>query len=159
MNIFILHSDKEENAKLYCDAHLIKMILESAQILCSVSHLKGIEAPYKLTHQHHPCVQWVLQSEAHWDMLVGIAEALNEEYKFRYKKLTNHKSYDIIKSLIKPTFHNTEFTGRFTAVVDTVKYVGLVDCIKEYRNYYKSKKHTMKMTWKNRDVPEFMKGE
>lgn len=157
MNIFILHSDAKENAKLYCDKHLVKMILESVQILCSVSRLKGIEAPYKLTHENHPCVKWVAQSEAHWDMLINMVVALNNEYKFRYNKNNNHKSYEVMKKLVKPSFSLTEATGQFFAVVDEVKLLGLKEVISEYRKYYKDKYGKMKMTWKNREVPNFLK--
>lgn len=156
MNIFILHADAKDNAKLYCNSHIIKMILESVQILCSVSHLKGVDAPYKLTHENHPCVKWVLQSEAHWDMLVNMVTELNNEYKFRYNKSNNHKSYDVMVNLVKSKFDRKEATGKFFAVVDEVKLLGLVDTIKEYRKYYKSKYNEMKMTWKNRDIPSFM---
>lgn len=157
MNIFILHSDAKENAKLYSDKHIIKMILESTQILCTVSHLKGIDAPYKSTHENHPCVKWVLQSESHWDMLVNMVRGLNDEYKFRYNKTNNHKSFDVMEKLIKPKFDRKEATGKFFAVVDEVKFLGLVDTIKEYRKYYKYKFNTIKMTYKNRDIPEFIK--
>ncbi|MGL5751849.1 MAG: hypothetical protein ACRCXT_15045 [Paraclostridium sp.] len=144
MNIFILHADAKENAKLYSDKHIVKMVLESVQILCSVSHLKGVDAPYKLTHENHPCV------------LVNMVTELNNEYKFRYNKVNNHKSYDVMVNLVKPKFDRKEATGKFFAVVDEVKLLGLVDIIKEYRKYYKSKYNEMKMTWKNRDIPSFM---
>ncbi|MGL5232181.1 MAG: pyrimidine dimer DNA glycosylase/endonuclease V, partial [Fusobacteriaceae bacterium] len=120
MNIFILHNNAEENAKLYCNSHVVKMILESVQILCSVSHMKGIPAPYKLTHENHPCTKWVAQSEAHWDMLVNIVEALNNEYKYRYDKDINHKSYDVMRGLEKPKFDRVTPTGKFVAVVEEI---------------------------------------
>lgn len=156
MNIFLLDSNLEKNAEYYCDKHIIKMILESVQILCSVSHLKGVNAPYKLTHQNHPCVQWVLKSGGHWDMLVDLVEKLNTEYKFRYNKTTNHKSYDIMKQLTKPQFNTNIPTGIFVAVVDTVKICNAFDVIQEYRKYYKLKNNEIKMSWTKRQKPFFI---
>lgn len=156
MNIFILCSDAKENAKAYADKHVVKMLLEGVQILCSVSHLKGIKAPYKLTHANHPSVKWVCESGAHWDMLMEIVEELNNEYKYRYDRKNNHKSYDVAKGLIKPKFDRLEATGLYTVVADEVKILGLEDAIEEYRKYYKKKYTEMKMTWRKREVPSFM---
>ena len=63
-----------------------------------------------------------------------------------------------METLIKPKFDRKEATGKFFAVVDEVKLLNLPDTIKEYRKYYKSKFNTIKMTWKNRDIPQFIKG-
>lgn len=156
MNIFLLDNDLHKNAEYYCDKHLVKMILESVQILCSVSHLKGVDAPYKLTHQNHPCVQWVLKSGGHWDILVDLVEELNREYKFRYNKIENHKSYDVMKKLTKPYFDNNIPTGTFVAVVNIVKNCNAFEVINEYREYYKSKDKEIKMTWTKRQKPFFM---
>ena len=43
MNIFILHSDANIAAQMASDRHSVKMILESAQMLCTVAHDDGIE--------------------------------------------------------------------------------------------------------------------
>lgn len=47
MNIFYLDSDITQCARFHCDKHVVKMILESAQILCSVLSLYHIETPYR----------------------------------------------------------------------------------------------------------------
>lgn len=38
MNIFMLDSNPELAAQYHYDTHIVKMILESAQILCTVNH-------------------------------------------------------------------------------------------------------------------------
>ena len=44
MNIFYVDQDPVVAAQMMCDKHIIKMILESAQMLCSVKRrLDGIE--------------------------------------------------------------------------------------------------------------------
>jgi hypothetical protein len=54
MNIFFLDTDPEAAAVMQCDKHIVKMPLETAQMLCAVYHRYGEPAPYKLTHANHP---------------------------------------------------------------------------------------------------------
>ena len=58
MNIFVLDQNIEKCAKYHCDKHVIKMILESAQMLSSVVRIQGFDIGYKLTHKNHPCSIW-----------------------------------------------------------------------------------------------------
>ena len=57
MNIFYLDKDPQQAAKYHCDKHVVKMILESAQMLCTVvNEISGGQVtPYKSTHKNHPC--------------------------------------------------------------------------------------------------------
>jgi len=48
MNIFFLDFDVKKCAEYHCDKHVVKMILETAQLLCSAHHVTGGTAPYKL---------------------------------------------------------------------------------------------------------------
>ena len=90
MNIFVLHNDPIKAAKSQCDKHVVKMILESAQMLCTVAHNNGFAAPYKAAFKNHPCTLWVGKSKQNWRWLVDHALALCEEYTHRYGKV--HKS-------------------------------------------------------------------
>lgn len=81
MNIFYFDEDVDTCARYHCDAHVIKMILESAQILCTVSWMHEIPAPYRPTRQKHPCVIWSNESMANWLWLKDLACALNQEYQ------------------------------------------------------------------------------
>lgn len=156
MNIFLLDVDLKENAKFYCDKHLIKMILESAQLLCTVVQIKGGQAPYKPTHINHPCTKWLLENGANWDLLVDLTKELNEEYRFRFNHKNNHKSYDVIMNLTKPHYNNEIFTGMFNSVTDEVRRTNITDTIKYYRQYYKDKTNTMNMKWTKREIPKFI---
>ena len=60
MNIFKLDESPVVSAKYACDKHVVKMILESAQMLCAV-HPEGT-APYKRSFYNHPCTKWVRES-------------------------------------------------------------------------------------------------
>ncbi|HAW80963.1 MAG TPA: hypothetical protein DCX27_15355, partial [Balneola sp.] len=93
MNIFVLDKNPNEAARQACDKHVVKMILESAQMLCSV-HPEGT-APYKRSFYNHPCTKWVRETDKNYDWLVDHALALCSEYTKRYGK--THKSEEIIQ--------------------------------------------------------------
>ena len=112
MNIFILDSNIKRCAQYHCDKHVVKMILESAQILSTVLRLNDVDYGYKVTHVNHPCTLWAGKSLSNWKWLRELASALNNEYRFRFKKEINHKSFDLIQSmpaLIIPDFGLTSF--------------------------------------------------
>ena len=41
MNIFILDKNPKKAAEYHCDKHVIKMILETSQLLCSVFYYRS----------------------------------------------------------------------------------------------------------------------
>ena len=43
MNIFYVDKDPKIAAKMMCDKHIIKMILESAQMLCTAKRVKTVQ--------------------------------------------------------------------------------------------------------------------
>lgn len=157
MNIFILDTDMKQNAQYYCDKHLIKMILETAQLMCTVVVENGGTAPYKPTHRNHPCTKWLMENGANWDILYNLVTELNNEYKYRFNKTINHKSYDVICNLIKPQYSNNIFTGYFNAVTSSIQRLCINDTIKAYRKYYKEKQSIIDMKWTKRNMPEFLK--
>ena len=93
MNIFVLDESPVVSAKYACDKHVVKMILESAQMLCSVQP-EGT-APYKRTHYNHPCTKWVRESSRNYEWLLIHAYALCDEYTRRYDKV--HKTQAVIE--------------------------------------------------------------
>ena len=132
MNIFILHLFPQKAAKMACDRHSIKMVLESGQLLCSGVLLNGGTAPYKLCHEHHPSTKWVAQSKENWDWLKEYALALCEEYTHRYGRTL--KTQSVIESLngdCIPSHGLTEFPQ---AMPDEYKNE---DVVVAYRNYYR----------------------
>ena len=144
MNIFVLHRNPVTAAQMQCDKHVVKMILESAQMLCTVVRVLGIEAPYKATHKNHPCTIWARSSQQNWDWLVEHALALCAEYTKRYGKI--HKSQKHIewcKSLAirLPSFGLTPFAQ---AMPEQYKNPCVV---KAYRAYYHGEKSHF-ATWK-----------
>lgn len=102
MNIFFLDKDPTLNAQYHCDKHVVKMPLETAQILSSVHHILGVgkDNPflYKLTHEKHPSVQWAAMSEYNYNILLEIGRALCAEYSHRYNKV--HGCEDLLYSAL-----------------------------------------------------------
>jgi hypothetical protein len=151
MNIFFLDLDTKKCAEYHCDKHVVKMILETAQLLCSTHWVIGSEAPYKLSHKNHPCSIWVRESLSNYLYLCDLGLELCEEYTYRYGK--RHKSQDVIEWCLtnKPNISDTEFTEPPKAMPDEYKVNNVVE---SYRNYYIGAKKDF-AKWKNRNIPEW----
>ena len=93
MNIFYLDKDPVKAAKAQYNKHIVKMIPESAQMLCAAHHVLGNpdDVPYKLAHKNHPSTVWVRENSLHYDWLYEHFVALQGEYHKRYNK--THLSY------------------------------------------------------------------
>ena len=152
MNIFFLDFDVKKCAEYHCDKHVVKMILETAQLLCSAHHVTGGTAPYKLSHKNHPCSIWVRASLSNYLYLCELGLALGEEYTHRYGK--KHKSVEVIEwcLLNRPNIHDVDFTSPPLAMGDEYKIGN--DVIESYRNYYKGAKSEI-VSWKNRETPDW----
>lgn len=155
MNIFVLDNNVKKCAQYHCDKHVIKMILESAQMLCSaISICNNVETPYRPTHVNHPCSKWVRESKSNWIWLSSLAKELNAEYRIRYCKNVNHKSYDVIKNLPEPNIEDIGLTEFKLAMPDEYKIQG--DPISSYRKYYRVAKANI-LSYKNNSIPPFLK--
>ena len=151
MNVFILHENPDVNAKYHIDKHVVKMIIEEAQLLCSAHWVSGGEAPYKLTHKNHPCSIWTRESLSNYNYLCDCAVALCEEYTFRYGK--KHKTEDVINWCCnnKPNINDIGLTEPAKAMPDEYKCDSVID---SYRKYYMGEKRKF-ASWKNRNKPEW----
>lgn len=151
MNIFYLDSNPTLCAKYHNDKHVVKMILETAQLLCGVHWVIGKEAPYKLSHKNHPCSIWVRSSLENYLWLCELGLELCEEYTYRYGK--KHKSQYIIEWCLynKPTIPDLPFFEPPKAMPDDYK---VKDVTESYRNYYIGAKRYF-CVWKNREVPKW----
>jgi hypothetical protein len=178
VNIFYLDHDVRKCAEMHNDKHVVKMILEYAQLL-STAHrvLDGVEliglsdsgrkkkfwtlgdsrdyTLYKATHINHPSAVWVRQSAQNYMWLAEMLEVLCGEYTYRYGKV--HKvERDGLMQLLKNEFPKNlpiaPFTEPTPAMPDDVKVSG--DSIKSYRNYYINNKAHL-ANWKKRTTPEW----
>jgi len=156
MNIFVLDLNPVGAAQMQCDKHVVKMILESAQLLCGVHWMTGREAPYKLTHKNHPCSKWARESLSNYDWLAQHACELCNEYTRRYGRV--HKSQETIVWCYDnlPDIHNNGLTEFYLAMPDDCKIKG--DPVQSYRKYYKKyKNHIAK--WNHSEKPEWYEKE
>ena len=145
MNIFVLDKNPHVAAMYACDKHVVKMILESAQMLCSV-HPEGT-APYKRGFYNHPCTKWVRASSENYDWLIEHARALCTEYTRRYGKV--HKSEQVIDwcDANRPELPDVGLTPFAQAMPEDYKNE---DAVEAYRTYYKSEKASF-CTWKTQE--------
>jgi hypothetical protein len=156
MNIFVLDYDPKSCAQMHCDKHVVKMILETAQLLCGVHHMTNQETehvPYKLSHKNHPCSIWARECIENYVWLCDLGLELCEEYTYRYGK--KHKSQEIIEWCllnIPKIKENGSVTDFKLAMPDECKIDN--NPILSYRKYYIDFKKDF-AKWKNRDVPNW----
>ena len=160
MNIFYLDKSPTISAHCMCDKHVVKMILESAQLLCTALHTcpSNAELPekfYKKTHVNHPSAIWARTSKDNYLWLTDHANALLSEYTHRYDK--QHASTSVIDwcSANIPNIPDLGFTDMPQCMPDEYK---MDDPVLGYRNYYNQAKSHIH-SWKNRPVPVWISNE
>ena len=102
MNIFYLDPHPTVAAQQCCDKHVVKMILESAQMLSTAHRVldkNDNELLYKEAHKNHPSTKWVRESHLNYQWLYAHFVALGEEYTARYGKI--HVSIAKLKNFLK----------------------------------------------------------
>jgi hypothetical protein len=87
MNIFATYNCPIKSAKNLDDSRVIKMILESAQMLSTALRINNAPAPYKSTHVNHPSNIWTRETRSNYIWVVNHMEALSKEYTARYGKI------------------------------------------------------------------------
>lgn len=177
MNIFYLHSDSKLCAQQHVDKHVVKMIVEYAQLL-STAHrlLDGVETLgvsaaghavkrwqlpderdallYHATHKQHPSAVWTRASLANYQWLYALFAGLLDEYRFRYGKI--HATARLSSALQTAPSHslNVAFTQPTPAM--PVEYQVLGDSVQSYRHYYQGVKRHL-FAWKNRSTPDWIR--
>lgn len=149
MNIFYLDTNPHVAASYHCDKHVVKMIVETAQILCTIYHSHNVEAQYKATHRNHPSTLWAGRSSSHFKWLCTLGYALCAQYTSRYNKI--HKTQEVIlwciQNIDKLTFESSSFKPPTLAMPDEYKYPDAAnDCVEamlSYREYYIKEKSSI----------------
>jgi hypothetical protein len=180
MNIFYVHDNPTVCAQQHVDKHVVKMILEYAQLL-STAHrvLDGTESVrlsktgrrqkayilsddreshlYSATHLNHPSAKWARHSLENYQWLFKLWIELMREYNYRYGKI--HSSARLLPYLKNPpnNIKSEGFSAPWRAMPDEFK----VDrsepdyTVKSYRAYYLGAKTNM-FKWKNRATPDWV---
>ena len=156
MNIFHLHKVPKICAEYHCDRHVVKMILETAQMISTAYRKKfgDNDDLYKTAYPKHPMTIWVGDSGDNFFWSVQLLDQLLYQYTVRYKKV--HKTIKISNLLHSKhkLWHTwkTKFTRPPLCMPDEYKSD---DYIQSYRNYYiGDKKRFARYT--SVDTPEFM---
>lgn len=161
MNIFFLSLNPQEAARLHCDKHVVKMILETAQLLYSAHWIldpEGLpEKAYKLAHKNHPCSIWVRTSLTNYLWLASLGLWLCKEYKYRYGEHKTHKTEEHLIWLFNNYPLNipiSGFTSPALAMPDQYKQYSVVD---SYRTYYIESKFKDRgiVNYTRREWPDF----
>ena len=161
MNIFYLDRDPVRAAQMMCDKHVVKMILESAQML-STAHrvLDGDECAdkeglYKMAHKNHPSAIWVRSGMANYEWLWNHMDALMKEYTYRYGK---HHATERLRNILFMPPLNIDWSVEFTPPPQCMPdYCKGEDTVLAYQNYYILEKSRF-AKWKKRPVPEWFNG-
>jgi len=177
MNIFYLDKDPKTCAQYHCDKHVVKMILEYAQLLSTAhrvldgKHTKVLSNSgkryvsnwimddssdavlYKVAHVSHPSNIWTRASGHHYIWLWRLWHELCLEYTERYGK--NHISWKKLRtylSILPQNIKDAGFQPPPQCMPDECKKD---DTIQAYRDFYMAHKREF-ATWKTQ-VPSWFK--
>lgn len=174
MNIFYIHSDPKLCAEWAVDKHVVKMIVEAAQLLSTAHRLldgseyidtssgrkmKRWRLPdnrdtelYLATHINHPSAVWTRESNNNYKWLWSYLWEHCKEYTRRYGKIHKVEASGLLNQLSQPPY-NIAISDFFQppSAMNT-KYIISEDAIENYRNYYKVGKSHLH-SWKAPATP------
>jgi hypothetical protein len=146
MNIFYVNANPEFAAMQLCDQHVLKMQIESAQMLSTAHWETGGSAPYKRAHVNHPSTKWTRQSIQHYRWLVKHGLAICDEFTCRYGN--DHRTRQVLEwlSANEPNLPDRGFTPPPQCMPDEYKHE---DTIIAYKIFYaKDKVKNKGLSWK-----------
>lgn len=172
-----MDQDPAKAAQYHADVHVVKMILESAQLLSTahrvLDRVQGVrlsksgarlkdwilpderqELLYKATHINHPCAIWTRASTSNYCWVYSLFVELGKEYSYRYAR--KHASIFKLEEILDEYPDMMDPGGCTTppqAMPDDCK---VTDTVTAYRNYYKTYKSEI-ATWTKRSVPDWYK--
>ena len=179
MNIFVLSECPVKAAQLQCDKHVVKMIVESAQMLSTAHRMldgnvdrrpsksgrtmvKYYDHPYldkllyKAVHCGHPCTVWTMESSSNYVWHYKHFIALCDEYQYRYGK--KHLTDTTLRSILMVPPANIlrdERTPFKLAMGSNPECMFPDDPVKSYRMFYHTKQQRFDMQWTKRDTPSW----
>jgi hypothetical protein len=180
MNIFAIDKDPIQSAMWMVDRHVVKMVLETAQLLSTAHRIldgtmyidaSGLARPhgrkvkrwrlpderervlYSATHINHPSAVWCRATVHNYGWLYQHFVALMNEYTYRYGKV--HKCESMSQWLVYPpkNIKIAELTPVTPAMPDEYKVPN--DHVESYRNYYRIAKERMHK-WTKREKPAWI---
>jgi hypothetical protein len=151
MNIFATKRCPVCSARALDDKRVVKMVLETAQLL---SVAMGDAGPYRPTHVNHPCAVWVRSApdNGYWTFLHF--KALCAEYTHRYGK--THKCAEHMEAFeYWFASHQGADWRQASDFVNCTPYKDEPDVHRAYQMYMCDKWRDDKRapTWTNRQAP------
>jgi hypothetical protein len=183
VNIFILDKDPKVAAQLQCDKHVVKMIVESGQMLSTAHRMldgtetrrksksgktlvKYWELPdsrenvlYKAVHMGHPCTVWTMASDNNYMWHYEHFTELCREYTYRYGKV--HMTDTLLRTALGKLPKNIKDGYKYTLTPFPLAMKANPECIfpenpvKSYRMFYETKQERFSMVWTKRKIPEW----
>lgn len=160
MNIFVLDDDPRKAARMMCDKHVVKMIVEGCQMLSTNHRMSGSHVVYtspvgfyKQSFQNHPCTIWARENKENYMWLADHTHELSLEYTHRYNKI--HKAHDMTVWFTKYyplRIPDGELTPFAQAMPEEFKVPG--DAVSAYRKYYIGAKSRF-AKWKFTKTPDW----
>ena len=136
MNLFLIAEDPQEIAEAHCDSHVVKMIIETAQILYCAWWCTGRDKmeetqdppPYRVTHKNHPTARWIRADSHHYQFACRLGLALCKEYTSRFEGRV-HKTQLHLERLMRLGSPPVDEDCRDLATFDKVATCGLPEKI------------------------------
>ena len=175
MNVFYLHTSPIEAARMHCDKHCCKMIIEYGQLLSTAHRVldgtmewgqtktgrkaKRWRLPddrerelYLASHIQHPSGIWVRSSSGNYDWLYNCFVTLCVEFYKRYGKIHETARKLTFPLQIRPqNISMSDMTEPPQCMPDTCKDE---DVVTAYRNYYIQEKSYF-AKWKSVNQPDW----
>ena len=171
-----MHKTPTVSVKMHCDKHVVKMVIEYAQLLSTAHRMldgtQWIDASsgrrikrwrldnycmdgvlYKASHINHPSAIWVRQNNSQYQYMYNMFENLCEEYTYRYGKI--HMTDSKLRQLLVDSPKNIPI-GSFQEPPQCMPYYcKQSNAVDGYKTYYREEKKGF-AKWTKREVPEFM---
>ena len=181
MNIFYLHRDPVIAAQMHCDQHVVKMLLETAQMLSTAHRMLDGEKTkrpsvsgkrmvdyyvhpdpilehtlYKAVHFKHPSNVWIRESVEHYGWAKDLMNALADEFEYRYDK--QHGTALTVLPYLQLPPKSMKMNGGWTAppqcMPDEIKRP-ITQTMLAYRDFYITEKSKFAKWNKNRKSPDW----
>lgn len=177
MNLFYLDESPVTCAQYHCDKHVVKMILETAQLLSTAHRVLDGEQYIKLSKNNrrlkywrlpddreetlyqtfgvnHPVGIWVRETTENYQFAYSLFRELINEYHFRYDKF--HKTEELIIPLDRLPDNIKKGNMTKPALAMPEEYYD-DDPVIAYRNYYIGDK-TDFLDYTKREKPSWIRG-
>lgn len=144
MNIFVLSEDPRECARFHNDRHVVKMILETCQLM-STAHVfldgeRTAKARVPLilrpTHVNHPVAIWVRQTAENYNWAGELLRNLCLEYNQRYGKVHSYVTNGLVARLMLHRPMNMQHGQRTPFAQCMPAQYRRASAVEAYRLYY-----------------------